>query len=250
VACGVYHTCAVTSTGSILTWGKGIQTGHHGKRSVLLPTRLLQDLSSKVVVSVSANGVHTACVTKDGELFTWGNGEYGKLGHGDENDQHAPKRVEALVGKKVAMVSCGWHHTAVCTKNGRMHTFGKGEQGQLGHAGGLENKFSPAPVLTLVGKHIIQVQCGMFHTMALTSTGHVFTCGRTQFGALGHGYGNVKVKCVSVPCLVEGLREHNVVHISCGIAHCAVLVDSTSPSDIRQSQQQASVNNQEDYDGK
>jgi hypothetical protein len=201
----------------------------------MLP-RLLQDLSSKGVVSVSANHYHTAFVTKDGELFTCGKGEYGKLGHGDESDQKTPKRVEALVGKKVTMVSCGRDHTALCTKNGRMHTFGKGKQGQLGHGlgllEGLENKFSPA-VLTLVGKYITQVQCGIFHTMALTSTGHAFTCGTTQSGRLGHGYIQ-KQTCVSVPCLVEGLREHNVVHISCGISHCAALVDSTSsPSDIR-----------------
>jgi hypothetical protein len=123
-----------------------------------------------------------------------------------------------------------------------MHTFGKGESGQLGH-GDRENKSYPAPVLTFEGKYITQVQCGSRHTMALTSSGYVFTCGRTQFGALGHGYGNVKVKCVSVPCLVEGLREHNVVHISSSANHFAVLVDPTSPSCIRQSQQ-ASFNNQ------
>ena len=47
-----------------------------------------------------------------------------------------------------------------------------------------------------------------------------------------------------MPCLVEGLREHNVVQISSCSVHCAVLVDPTSPSIIRQSQQ-ASFNNQE-----
>ena len=80
---------------------------------------------------MSANGYHTACVTKDGELFTWGEGQYGKLGHGDENDQETPKRVEALVGVKVTIVCCGVLHTAVCTKDGCMYTFGDGELGQL-----------------------------------------------------------------------------------------------------------------------
>jgi len=84
VECGVGHTCAVTSTGSILTWGKGIVTGH-GEDYVLLP-RLLQGLSSKGVICVSANEYHTACVTKDGDLITWGYGDFGKLGHGDETN--------------------------------------------------------------------------------------------------------------------------------------------------------------------
>jgi RCC1 and BTB domain-containing protein len=244
VACGEYHTCAVTSTGKILTWGHGIETGHDEDSIFMLP-RLLQDLSSKGVVSVSANRSHTACVTKDGEWFTWGDGRYGQLGHGDEtSEQCTPKRVEALVGVNVTMVSCGWYHTAVCTEDGRMHTFGKGEQGQLGH-GDRESKYSPTPVLTFEGKHITQVQCGSGYTMALTSTSHVFTWGDGEYGVLGHG--DVNLNYFSFPCLVEGLREHNVVQISSGYYHCAVLVDSTNPSDGRQSQQ-ASFNNKEHSD--
>jgi alpha-tubulin suppressor-like RCC1 family protein len=242
VVCGQQHTCAVTSTGSMFTWGKGIATGHD-EYDVLTP-KLLLDLSSKGVVSVSASGSHTACVTKDGELFTWGYGEYGKLGHGDESDQDTPKRVEALVGVKVTMVCCGYGHTAVCTEDGHVYTFGLGEEGQLGH-GDKENKSSPVLVQALVGKHITQVQCGGAggYTMALTSSGFVFTWGSAQFGVLGHG----NVKSFFFPCLVEGLREHNVVQISSGYDHCAVLVDPTSHSGIRQSQQ-ASLNNQEHSD--
>jgi hypothetical protein len=219
-------------------------TGHGEDSYVPLVPRLLQDLSSKYVVSVSANESHTASVTKNGELFTWGNGDYGKLGHGDEKNQPTPKRVEALVGVKVTMVSCGYSHTAVCTDDGRMHTFGQGEQGQLGH-GDRENTFSPVLVRALEGKYITQVQCGRYHTMALTSSGYVFTWGKTEDGVLGHG--NVNLECFSFPYLVVGLREHNVVQISSSYSHCAVLVDSTNPSDSRQLQQ-ASVNNQSDYD--
>jgi hypothetical protein len=185
-----------------------------------------------------------ACVTKAGEVFTWGHGKYGILGHGDETNQYTPKRVEALVDVKVTMVSCGENHTTVCTEDGHVYAFGNGEYGQLGH-GDKEYKFSPAQVQALVGKHITQVQCGNFQTMALTSSGYVFTWGNTENGELGHG--NVKPKCLSFPCLVEGLREYNVVQISSRSVHCAVLVDPTSPSSIRQSQQ-ASFNDQEHSD--
>ena len=63
VACGEYHTCAVTSIRSILAWGYGYEVTGHDYGRVLLP-RLLQDLSSKGVVSVSAFLSQTACVTK------------------------------------------------------------------------------------------------------------------------------------------------------------------------------------------
>jgi hypothetical protein len=81
--------------------------------------------------------------------------------------------------------------------------------------------------------------------MALTSSGYVFTWGYAEDGRLGHG--KSKLKCCSIPCLVEGLREHNVVQISTGDDYCAVLVDPTSPSIIRQSQQ-ATFNNKEHSD--
>jgi alpha-tubulin suppressor-like RCC1 family protein len=238
VTCGEYHTSAVTSTGSIFTWGNSLFMGH-----VPLP-RLLQDLSSKGVVSVSADRRHAACVTKAGEVFTWGNGEGGILGHGDEIDQHTPKRVEALVGVKTTLVSCGKFQTAICTEDGRICTFGEGEYGQLGH-GDQENKTSPALVHALVGKHITQVQCGDYHTMALTSSGYVFIWGLVgEDGALGHDHNS---NFFSFPFLVEGLREHNVVQITTCSQHCAVLVDPTSPSSTRQSQE-ASFNNKQDSD--
>ena len=123
-----------------------------------------------------------------------------------------------------------------------MYTFGWGESGQLGH-GDKVNKSTPVLVKALVKKHITQVHCGNFHTLALTSSGCVFICGYIECCVLRHGYANK----LSLPCLVEGLRKHNVVQITSGNDHCAVLVDPTSPSNVRQSQQ-VSVNNQEDYD--
>lgn len=40
-------------------------------------------LESKKVVSVSCGFQHTACLTEDGEVYTWGLGKNGALGHGN-----------------------------------------------------------------------------------------------------------------------------------------------------------------------
>ena len=42
---------------------------------------------------VAAGSNHSAAVTSSGELYTWGLGEYGRLGHGDNLTQLTPKRV-------------------------------------------------------------------------------------------------------------------------------------------------------------
>ena len=237
VACEHDHTIAATSTGSIYTCEDDM---------TVLPI-LLPDLNSKVVISVSGGSCFTACVTKGGDVFTWGEESYGKLGHGDESDQKTrrrPKRVEALIGVKAKQVSCGSHHIAVCTEDGRVYTFGSGESGQLGH-GDKKNRTSPTLVKSLEGMHITQVQCRGYHTMALTSSGYVYTWGYAEEGQLGHG-NKSKRKCLAIPCLLERLREHNVIQIASAGGHCAVIVNS-KPSTIRQSQQ-ASFNNKEHSD--
>ena len=76
---------------------------------------------------------YTSCVTTIGEVFAWGNGKWGQLGHRDERNQQTPKRVEALIGVKAKQVSCGYKHTTVCKEDGRVYTFGRESFGLLGH---------------------------------------------------------------------------------------------------------------------
>lgn len=61
---------------------------------------------------MSCGPYHTASIGADGSLWTWGNGLFGKLGHGDHKPCFLPRRVEALAGFTVTSVSCGWWHTA------------------------------------------------------------------------------------------------------------------------------------------
>ena len=50
------------------------------------PRLVKHGLENKKVVKISAGNQHSAAVTKHGKLLTWGNGWYGKLGHGNSND--------------------------------------------------------------------------------------------------------------------------------------------------------------------
>jgi hypothetical protein len=64
------------------------------------------------VVSVSCGPYHSAAVSSAGVLHTWGDGLFGKLGHGSHDSCASPRVVEALRGSWVASVACGWWHTA------------------------------------------------------------------------------------------------------------------------------------------
>ena len=99
----------------LFTWGLNLcgQLGHgHGfpifepKLVAAFPHQGLR------VARVSCGPYHTGAVTEDGRLFTWGDGSFGKLGHGDTSSSSTPRRVAALDGYLVEKVECGWWHTA------------------------------------------------------------------------------------------------------------------------------------------
>lgn len=59
-------------------------------------------------VQVAAGGFHAAALTHEGEVYTWGSGRYGVLGHGGGSGASvaSPKRVAALRGVNVVKVRC------------------------------------------------------------------------------------------------------------------------------------------------
>lgn len=61
---------------------------------------------------VSCGPFHAAAISNDGRLFTWGDGMFGKLGHGGHESSSSPQAVSALADYWVLSVSCGWWHSA------------------------------------------------------------------------------------------------------------------------------------------
>jgi len=100
------------------------------------------------VAGAAARREHTAVWTEEGELFTFGHGGYGMLGHGGEEVELVPRLVEALVGKKVVGSAASARHAAVWTEAGQIFTFGNGDDGRLGH-GGEEDELVPRLVEAL-----------------------------------------------------------------------------------------------------
>ena len=74
-------------------------------------------------------GVHnTAAVSNNGEVFTWGSGIGGNLGHGDLDERAVPTKalptkVKIPGGEAVVKVACGTGHTAAVTSTGKIFTW-------------------------------------------------------------------------------------------------------------------------------
>ena len=73
-------------------------------------------------------------------------GGWGALGHGDEQDQLLPKKVEAFADQRVVAVSAGLGHSLAITADGAVLTWGEGETGCLGHGEDRSNQLLPKKV--------------------------------------------------------------------------------------------------------
>ena len=99
----------------------------HGDNGWKYVPRITQSLAGQVVIQVTCGSYHTAAVSGNGDLFTWGGGMYGKLGHGNEMGHSTPKRVEALAGLAVSQIACGSRHTVAVVSNGALYSWGDKE---------------------------------------------------------------------------------------------------------------------------
>ena len=146
VSAGGYHSLALTA-GAVWSWGCAVEgrLGHGNQQEQLLPKNI-QALAGQRVVAVSAGAFHSLALTADGAVWSWGNGVYGKLGHGDTQAQLLPKKVEALADQRVVAVSAGSSHSLAITADGDVFAWGKGACGCLGHGDDLSNLLLPKKI--------------------------------------------------------------------------------------------------------
>lgn len=68
-----------------------------------------------------------------GQVWSWGDGDYGKLGRGGSDGCKTPKLIEKLQDLDVIKVRCGSQFSVALTKDGQVYSWGKGDNQRLGH---------------------------------------------------------------------------------------------------------------------
>uniref|UniRef100_UPI00398E34D3 probable E3 ubiquitin-protein ligase HERC4 n=1 Tax=Pristiophorus japonicus TaxID=55135 RepID=UPI00398E34D3 len=147
IAAGGSHSFALSVSGAVFAWGSNDhgQLGLNDMENRYHPTEV-KLLDGKKMVYISCGGQHTATLTKDGLVFTFGAGRYGQLGHNTTTDELKPQLVEEFVGSKVTQIACGSYHTLVLVAtSGKIYSFGRGVEGQLGN-GRTSHQSVPRPV--------------------------------------------------------------------------------------------------------
>ncbi|XP_020692388.1 PH, RCC1 and FYVE domains-containing protein 1 isoform X1 [Dendrobium catenatum] len=211
----------------VFMWGEGVGV-FFGEKSnafetngikvdVLLP-KLLESTRVFDLQSISCGEKHVGFVTKEGEVFCWGEGNGGKLGHKVNLDVTHPKIVESLSGIFVQTIACGSKQTCAVTRSGELYVWGN----SCVCEGGNRSHWIPYRLSNcLIGIKILKVACGEWHTAIVSSFGQLFTYGEGTFGALGHGNQHSS----SQPKEVEFLKNLRVKSVACGPWHTAAIVE-------------------------
>lgn len=112
---------AVSEQGEVFTWGAGYKgkLGHHSEWSHADPAdqtepKIIKELGANAI-KVAAGGIHSALLSNDGSVFTFGCGSDGRLGHPESSDHRylyregIPRKIETLEGWEVKDLCCSYY---------------------------------------------------------------------------------------------------------------------------------------------
>ena len=228
--------------GSVYIWGSDT----HGQLGLsmspdqphqdlrLLVPRLLTPLKDEVIREVAIGADHCVAVSVEGRAWSWGDNSKNQLGLGPDAPAtvSTPSLIKTING--VMQASCGYTHTLLLTADQQVFSVGDAENGILGH-GNLNSVFFPKAIMALKGVKVRHVECGGFHSMALTAEGGLYSWGEAQGGQLGFNLDTVIRKMrdwglnssdlyIHTPMRLYGkLASKKVVQVACGEAHTLAL---------------------------
>ncbi|KAM7399396.1 hypothetical protein PAMP_018669 [Pampus punctatissimus] len=144
ISAGATHTLVLTLSGLVYCCGAN-KEGQLGLNRVDEKGRfnicMVPALTPLGVSFISCGEAHSAVLTKEGKVFTFGAGSHGQLGHNSSANETRPRLVEGLDGP-ASKVACGRRHTLVLGSSGQLWAFGNGVKGQIG-TGLLEDSLTP-----------------------------------------------------------------------------------------------------------
>jgi len=227
IAYGDGHVVALTEERTVFCAGSNghgqVGTGAGDRLPVSSPTTP-PALKNRRIIAVATGGSHSVCLSDVGDVYTWGRGFEGQLGHGNDQISTMPRYVTAFGKKgKVVSIACGGQNTAAVTESGALYTWGDGTTGQLGY-GRHTTQCVPRHVDALEGP-VMSLAVGTAHMGVVLASGEVTTWGLNTNCQLGHSFPNNKYMAHPHPpelqAVLEG--EEKGKQVSCG-AHNVFLV--------------------------
>ena len=224
MSAGHWHGCLVTSNGDLYSWGYNKTHNVCGVSHdiVFIPTHI-PAVTKFTLVTCGFN--YSVAVSNEGQLYSWGCGRFGVLGHGDTQNRAEPTLIKISETVRFEKVRAGYCHVGFIDTNGQLYTCGKGEEGALGHGVDKRDKLVPCVVESLLDSVITDVSCSHgerhSHTLICTQDGEVYSVGDGYKGKLGHA----DYKSHDVPARIDPTHFNNlkITSVACGGIHSAAM---------------------------
>jgi alpha-tubulin suppressor-like RCC1 family protein len=189
---GYNEAAAIKSDGTLWAWGAN-NTGSLGQNETA-------NRSSPIQVpgtgwSFDKIGGGQACITAiktDGTLWTWGEGEYGKLAQNDQANRSSPKQVPGTQWSEVS--DNAFHANHFLKTDGTLWTVGSKFGGMLG----LNDQVDRSSPTQIPGTSWSSISAGYYHTIATKTNGTLWTWGY-NYGYLGLNFGGARSSPVQIP---------------------------------------------------
>jgi len=192
VTCGYQFGAALTTNGTVWTWGSGShgELGNGTTGSSYTPAQV-PGLTN--ITAISAGWFHILALRADGTVWGWGNNANGELGDGTAINRL--NAVQVLNVSNIVSVSGGDSHSSALAADGTVWKWGLNNIGELGN--GTTNAIAnPLPAKILVDKfgagfsNIVMVSARDYHNIAVKADGSVWMWGANDQGQCGDGTTN------------------------------------------------------------
>lgn len=120
------------------------------KINKLTPLPLINNLHVKDVI---CGENHVILVDMKGNIYSYGQNNYGQLGLGHFNNVYTPTLIESLNDKNPLRICCGSNHTLLLSNDGELYSWGANNEGQLGN-GNKDNSDKPVHIETIHNVYI------------------------------------------------------------------------------------------------
>ncbi|CAF1089937.1 unnamed protein product [Rotaria sp. Silwood1] len=231
ICAGGMHSCALTITGYVYTWGCN-DDGALGRITDDIDDEYIPGLfvlPEEEIKSLCAGDTFTVALAKSGRAYISGcfRCSEGLLGL-FEYKQITQQSIVIPLNQPIKQVACGADFCLLLTESGDLYSFGNNETGQLGRDVHLEPKENVSIWLQLSqiscfnGQHILNIWAGGhgFFVLTQNSTIHLFSCGANSFGQLGHS----SKQPIYLPMEIKEISfVDKIIKISCGLQHTLIL---------------------------
>ena len=176
IDCGYCHTLCLDIDGYVYSFGenKYSQLGLGKDVETLKFSNVPQQIIDIPPIKQISCGRHFSfCLSEDGFLYSFGENSNGQLGHGNNEKCNYPKKLDSL--ENVDFVRCGGDFVFCKIINNDLYSWGKNDVGQIG----INNTIDQTLPIKSVDweEDIVDLKCGFFHTLVLTSNQNVYSCG-------------------------------------------------------------------------